>query len=167
MRDAFTVETAEVPAQVVIRAKRHGLADELPTWIAASPGRLEAAARDCGAATGRRTSSTTAMCPWTATDSPSAVCRSPTRRRRGRGRSGTGGRGGTTVRREPARRLAYTRISKSQVAFPQILAAFEAGEAWIGERGPAYDGPCREVCFAEWEAVGPEDPACDVAFPVG
>jgi hypothetical protein len=74
---------------------------------------------------------------------------------------------GTTVRREPARRLAYTRISKSQVAFPQILAAFEAGEAWIGERGPAYDGPCREVCFAEWEAVGPEDPACDVAFPVG
>jgi effector-binding domain-containing protein len=67
---------------------------------------------------------------------------------------------------EPARRLAYTRITKAQVAHPQILAAFEAVEAWMKERGLEYDGPCREVYFADWDAAGPDDPVCDVAFPV-
>jgi effector-binding domain-containing protein len=52
------------------------------------------------------------------------------------------------------------------VAHPQIIAAFEAVEAWIGERGLSYDGPCREVYFADWDAAGPEDAVCDVAFPV-
>ncbi|GAX53341.1 MerR family transcriptional regulator [Streptomyces olivochromogenes] len=73
---------------------------------------------------------------------------------------------GIGVRVEPARRLAYARITKAQVAHPQIIAAFEAVEAWIGERGLSYDGPCREVYFADWDAAGPEDAVCDVAFPV-
>jgi effector-binding domain-containing protein len=67
---------------------------------------------------------------------------------------------------EPARRLAFTRISKAQVAHPQILAAFEAVEAWMKREGLEYDGPCREVYFADWDAAGPADPVCDVAFPV-
>jgi hypothetical protein len=72
----------------------------------------------------------------------------------------------TRVRVEPARRLAYTRIAKAQVAHPQILAAFEAVEEWIAGRGLTVAGPCREVYFADWEASGPEDPVCDIAFPV-
>jgi len=72
----------------------------------------------------------------------------------------------TRVRVEPARRLAYTRITKAQVAHPQILAAFEAVEGWMAARGLSYDGPCREVYFADWDAAGPEDAVCDVAFPV-
>ncbi|MER5787695.1 hypothetical protein [Streptomyces sp. NPDC001980] len=32
--------------------------------------------------------------------------------------------------------------------------------------GLACDGPCREVYFADWDAAGPQDPVCDVAFPV-
>lgn len=64
------------------------------------------------------------------------------------------------------RRLARTRITKAQVAHPQILAAFEAVEAWMREQGLTYAGPCREVYFADWDAAGPEDPVCDVAFPV-
>jgi effector-binding domain-containing protein len=73
---------------------------------------------------------------------------------------------GIGVRVEPARRLAYARITKAQVAHPQIMAAFEAVEAWIAERGLSYDGPCREVYFADWDAAGAEDAVCDVAFPV-
>jgi effector-binding domain-containing protein len=70
------------------------------------------------------------------------------------------------VRVEPAARLAYTRITKAQVAHPQILAAFEAVEQWLAREGLKAAGPCREVYFADWNAAGPEDPVCDVAFPV-
>jgi effector-binding domain-containing protein len=79
---------------------------------------------------------------------------------RGRGRE-------FTVRVEPAGRLAYTRITKAQVAHPQILAAFEAVEEWLAAEGLEQAGPCREVYFADWDAAGPQDPVCDVAFPVG
>ena len=72
----------------------------------------------------------------------------------------------TSVRVEPAQRLAFTRITKAQVAHPQILAAFEAVEEWIARAGLEQAGPCREVYFADWEAAGAGDPVCDVAFPV-
>jgi hypothetical protein len=72
----------------------------------------------------------------------------------------------TKVRVEPAQRLAYTRITKAQVAHPQILAGFEAVEQWIAAQGLEYAGPCREIYFADWDAAGPEDAVCDVAFPV-
>lgn len=71
------------------------------------------------------------------------------------------------VRRESAGRPAYTRITKAQVAYPQILAACGAVEEWIAARGLTVAGPCRGVYFADWGAAGPEDPVCDVTFPVG
>jgi effector-binding domain-containing protein len=72
----------------------------------------------------------------------------------------------TQVRVEPAQRFAYTRITKAQVAHPQILAAFEAVEEWITAQGLEQAGPCREIYFADWDAAGPDDAVCDVAFPV-
>jgi hypothetical protein len=39
-------------------------------------------------------------------------------------------------------------------------------EAWMTREDLEYDGPCREIYFADWAAAGPEDPVCDVAFPV-
>lgn len=78
--------------------------------------------------------------------------------RQGRGRA-------TGVRVEPAARTAYVRIAKAQVAHPQILAAFEAVREWLGRQELEPAGPCREIYFADW-AAGPEDPVCDVAFPV-
>ncbi|MEU8028755.1 MerR family transcriptional regulator [Streptomyces sp. NPDC049099] len=128
MYEKFVIETVDVPAQVVITESRHTLADELPTWIGASFGRLEEAAREWAAARGRT---------WK-----------------------------TTVRAEPAARLAYTRITKAQVANPQILAAFEAVEQWMAGQGLEMAGPCREIYFADWDAAGPTDLVCDVAFPV-
>ncbi|MEU2282127.1 MerR family transcriptional regulator [Streptomyces sp. NPDC013178] len=162
----FEVETVDVPAQVVITEKRHTLADELPAWIGASLGRLEEGAAACGGVTGA---------PFVVyysevsmeSDGPAESCvpvadEAAARawvEGRGRGRD-------VSVRVEPARRLAYTRIAKAQVAHPQILAAFEAVEAWMKREGLEYDGPCREIYFADWEAAGPQDPVCDVAFPV-
>ncbi|MER6343531.1 MerR family transcriptional regulator [Streptomyces sp. NPDC001595] len=166
MYETFTIETAEVPAQVVITETRHTLADELPAWIGASLGRLERAARECGGVTGA---------PYVVyhsevsmeSDGPAEACVPVADEAAARAWAEARGRAWQTrVRVEPARRLAYTRIAKAQVAHPQILAAFEAVEQWLRERGLEAAGPCREVYFADWDAAGAEDPVCDVAFPM-
>ncbi|WP_329339785.1 MerR family transcriptional regulator [Streptomyces sp. NBC_01352] len=162
----FEIETVDVPAQVVITETRHTLADELPAWIGASLGRLEVAARKCGGVT---------AAPFVVyhsevsmeSDGPAESCVPVADEAAARAWAAGQGRGRQTgVRVEPARRLARTRISKAQVAHPQILAAFEAVEAWMEREGLEYDGPCREIYFADWDAAGAEDPVCDVAFPV-
>ncbi|MGW1158812.1 MerR family transcriptional regulator [Streptomyces sp. NPDC002519] len=166
MYGKFTVETVDVPEQALITEKRHVVAEELPAWIGASLGRLEAAARECGGVSGA---------PFVVyhaevsqeSDGPAEACVPVADERAARAWAGEQGRARRTgVRVEPAQRLAYTRITKAQVAHPQILAAFEAVEAWVAEQGLEYAGPCREVYFADWDAAGPEDPVCDVAFPV-
>ncbi|MFS4094208.1 MerR family transcriptional regulator [Streptomyces sp. AF1A] len=166
MYGTFVVETVDVPAQVVITESRHTLADELPVWIPTSLGRLEAAARECGGVTGAPFVVYHAEVSMES-DGPAESCvpvadEAAARRwaeRAGRARQ-------TGVRVEPATRLAYTRITKAQVAHPQILAAFEAVEQWTAAEGLEMAGPCREIYFADWEAAGAEDPVCDVAFPV-
>ncbi|MEU6688156.1 MerR family transcriptional regulator [Streptomyces sp. NPDC046832] len=166
MYGKFTVGTVQVPAQVVISEKRHTLSDELPAWIGASLGRLEEAARECGGVAG---------VPYVAyhaevsmeSDGPAEACVPVADEGAARAWAERHGRAWeTAVRVEPARRLAYTRITKAQVAHPQILAAFEAVEEWMAARGLTTTGPCRELYFADWEAAGPGDPVCDVAFPV-
>ncbi|GGW28624.1 MerR family transcriptional regulator [Streptomyces lucensis JCM 4490] len=166
MYEKFVVETVDVPERLVITETRHTLADELPAWIGASLGRLEGAAKECGGVAGA---------PFVVyhsevsmeSDGPAESCvpvadESAARawaERQGRGRE-------TRVRVEPAARLAYTRITKAQVAHPQILTAFEAVEQWMAAEGLEMAGPCREIYFADWDAAGAEDPVCDVAFPV-
>jgi DNA-binding transcriptional MerR regulator len=166
MYEKFVVETVNVPAQVVITESRHTLADELPTWIGASLDRLTAAARECGGVTGA---------PFVAyhsevsmeSDGPAESCVPVADEAAARAWvEKHGGPWATRVRVEPAARLAYTRITKAQVAHPQILAAFEAVEQWVAREGLEIAGPCREVYFADWGAAGAEDPVCDVAFPV-
>ncbi|MEV2213928.1 MerR family transcriptional regulator [Streptomyces sp. NPDC050997] len=167
MYGKFVVETVDVPAQLVITEKRHTLADELPAWIGASLGRLEEAARECGGVTGAPFvvyHSAVSM----ESDGPAESCVPVTDEAAARAWAERRGRAWqATVRVEPAGRLAYTRITKAQVAHPQILAAFEAVEEWMTAQGLRPTGPCREVYFADWDASGPEDPVCDVAFPVG
>ncbi|MFF7262065.1 MerR family transcriptional regulator [Streptomyces sp. NPDC008159] len=162
----FVVETADTAAQVVLTQARHLLVDELPAWIGASLGRLEEGAAASGG---------TAGAPFVVyhsevsleSDGPAESCvpvADPDAARRWAAERGRAQ--GAGVRVEPARRLVYTRITKAQVAYPQIAAAFEAVERWIAARGLEVVGPCREVYFADWDAAGPEDPVCDVAFPV-
>lgn len=166
MYGRFEVVMTEVPEQVVISETRHTLAGELPAWIGASLTRLGAAADACGGVTGA---------PFVVyhsevsmeSDGPAESCVPVADEAAARAWAGKRGRAWeTTVRVEPARRLAYTRITKAQVAYPQILAAFEAVEQWIAGQGLEKAGPCREVYFADWDASGPDDAVCDVAFPV-
>ncbi|PZT69273.1 MerR family transcriptional regulator [Streptomyces sp. SW4] len=166
MYGRFVVETVDVPEQVVITETRHTLADELPAWIGASLGRLEEAARACGGVT---------AAPFVVyhaevsmeSDGPAEACVPVADEAAARAWAEERGRAWQTrVRVQPAQRLAYTRISKAQVAHPQILAAFEAVEEWIAAEGLTQAGPCREVYFADWDAAGADDPVCDVAFPV-
>ncbi|WP_246204744.1 MerR family transcriptional regulator [Streptomyces tailanensis] len=162
----FTVATVDTAAQIVLTQSRHTMADELPAWIGASLGRLEEGARACGGVTGA---------PFVVyhsevsmeSDGPAESCVPVADRAAAEvWAAEQGSAWSTKVRVEPAGRLAYTRITKAQVAHPQILAAFEAVERWIAERGLRITGPCREIYFADWDAAGPEDPVCDVAFPV-
>lgn len=166
MYGTFVVETVEVPEQVLITETRHTLADELPAWIGASLGRLEVAAKECGGVS---------AAPFVVyhaevsmeSDGPAEACVPVADEAAARAWAARQGRARqTAVRVEPARTLAYARITKAQVAHPQILAAFEAVEQWVAGRGLRYAGPCREVYFADWDAAGPGDPVCDVAFPV-
>ena len=67
---------------------------------------------------------------------------------------------------EPAHREAYTRIRKSQVEFPQILAAYDAVEQWIKTNGKTMTGSPREVYFTDFMNAGPDDEVVDIAFPI-
>lgn len=73
---------------------------------------------------------------------------------------------GAASRTEPAHRVAFTRLAKAQVEYPQILSAYDAVERWIIEQQRTAAGPPREVYFGDWDAAGPDDQVCDVAFPV-
>ncbi|MFE0133598.1 MerR family transcriptional regulator [Streptomyces sp. NPDC059037] len=163
----FPVRTIDVPEQYVISETRHLLAEELPAWIDASTRRLEEAAEaECGGAAGAPLvvyhAEVTQDC-----DGPAEACVPVRDAAAARTWAQTAGRQrGVESRVEPAHRLAFTRITKAQVSYPQILAAFEAVEAWIAREGLKVTGPCREIYFAEWETTGPDDQVCDVAFPV-
>ncbi|GAQ66936.1 MerR family transcriptional regulator [Streptomyces scabiei] len=166
MDGTFTVETVDTAAQVLLTQSRHTLADELPAWIGASLGRLEAGAAACGGSTGAPFVVYHAEVSMES-DGPAEACVPVADESAARAWAAEHGRSWETrVRVEPAGRLVYTRISKAQVAYPQILAAFEAVERWIAGQGLEITGPCREIYFADWETAGPEDPVCDVAFPV-
>ncbi|MER6130734.1 MerR family transcriptional regulator [Streptomyces sp. NPDC001815] len=162
----FEIRTVDVPEQWVITETRHTLVDELPLWIPASLGRLEEAAGECGGSTGS---------PFTVyhsvvsdeSDGPVECCVPVADVAAARAWAAEHARAwGAAARLEPARRLAYTRITKAQVAAPQIHAAYEAVEAWMAREGHSYAGPCREIYFTDWDAATPEDEACDVAFPI-
>ncbi|MFG1668861.1 MerR family transcriptional regulator [Streptomyces sp. Y7] len=166
MYGKFVIETVDVPEQVVISEARHVLAGELPAWIGASLGRLEAAARECGGVTAPPFVVYHAEVSMES-DGPAESCVPVADEAAARAWAERNGRTWETkVSVRPAQRLAYTRITKAQVAHPQILAAFEAVEEWIAREGLEQAGPCREVYFADWDAAGAQDPVCDVAFPV-
>ena len=72
------------------------------------------------------------------------------------------------VRTEPAHDEAFTTITKAQWAYPAILAAYDAvaGSPEVTAR-PRSRLSCREVYVAEPQAIGDEEPICDVAYPLG
>jgi DNA-binding transcriptional MerR regulator len=73
--------------------------------------------------------------------------------------------GEIAVRTEPAHREAFTTITRAQVAFPTILDAYEAVETWIKREGHEMTASPREIYFTDAD-VAPDEPFCDIAFPI-
>ncbi|WP_369217105.1 MerR family transcriptional regulator [Streptomyces flavofungini] len=163
----FEVKTVDVPERYVLSETRHVSAHELPAWIGGSAERLERAAEErCGGLAAPHFVVYHADVSEES-DGPAESCVPVVDADAARAWAADQGRAtDAKVRVEPAHRLAYTRITKAQVAYPQIIAAFDAVEAWAAEQGLSLAGPCREVYFTDWPSAGPEDEVCDVAFPV-
>ncbi|GGS05469.1 MerR family transcriptional regulator [Streptomyces aureoverticillatus] len=163
----FEIRTTDAPEAFVLSERRHVFTDELSPWIDASLDRLERAAVEfCGGVTGA---------PFVAyhaevtedSDGPAEACVPVADPAAARAWAAEQGRKwDVQARVEPAHRLAYTRITKAQVVYPQIIGAYDAVEEWLAGEGLTSTGPCREVYFADWESAGPEDQVCDVAYPV-
>jgi DNA-binding transcriptional MerR regulator len=151
--DMYEIQERDVPEQLVLTEQRHVRVPELSEWLPGAIGRLvETAQAGSGVAApvfvvyhGEVNEDS---------DGPVEVCvpveeanESPTRV-------------------EPAHREVYTRITKAQVEYPQILSAYDAVAQWIEGEGRSVAGSPREVYFADWDAAGPTDEVCDIAFPV-
>ncbi|MEU8957482.1 MerR family transcriptional regulator [Streptomyces sp. NPDC048518] len=163
----FEMRVVDVPERYVLSETRHVRGEELSAWIGASAERLErAAAEECGGIAAPHFVVYHAEVTEES-DGPAESCVPVVDVAAARAWAERQGRAqDVRVRKEPAHRLACTRITKAQVSYPQIIAAFDAVEAWIAEQGLTVAGPCREVYFADWTRTGPEDEVCDVAFPV-
>lgn len=71
----------------------------------------------------------------------------------------------TEVLIEAAGEEAYTRITKSQVQYPQILQAYDEVYAWLTEHKLTPRLAPREIYFADVMAAEPDDEVCDIAVP--
>jgi DNA-binding transcriptional MerR regulator len=154
--EMYEVKQREVPDQVVLTEQRHVLQPALEQWIGDSLGRLHKAADAFGGASG----ATFVIYHGEVNDDsdgpvescvPIGVAEPPT---------------GSAARVEPAHREAYVRLTKAQVVFPQILSAYDAVAVWIKENGFAVHDAPREVYFTDFDAAGPDDEVCDIAFPM-
>ena len=154
---SHTVLTREVPAQLVLTEQRHVTPEELPAWIGAAMARLYGAA---GAAAGPVAPAFVVYHGEVNHDSdgPVEVCVPVD--------PNAADSIDAAVRQEPAHREAYVRITKAQVAFPQILSAFEAVSGWLHEQNLLSGGAPREVYFTDFMAAGPDDEVCDIAYPM-
>lgn len=155
--DMYEILERDVPEQRFLTEQRHVLVQDLPGWLATSIGRLIESADSFGGQAGP----TTVIYHGEVnedSDGPVEACVpiAPDQEVTG----------SVPSRVEPAHREAYTRITKAQVEFPQILSAYEAVDSWIRSEGKTVTGSPREVYFADWDAAGPDDEVCDIAFPV-
>ena len=166
----------DVPEQLVLIEQRHVPVEELSGWIGAAMSRLITTAHAHGGVAGF---------PFVVyygevnedSDGPAEAC-VPVADRRGEASDGRGGSSDPpdsalpdsiathAMRLEPEHREAYVRLRKAQVAFPQILSAYDGVARWAGANGIEITGAPREIYFADFRLAGPGDEVCDVAFPV-
>ena len=144
----FEIHEREVAEQTVLTEQRHIAVGELSDFIGAAMMRLGTIAAAHGGVT---------AAPFVIyhgevnedSDGPVEVC-IPIDPARATLEAAT--------RREPAHREAYTTITKAQVAFPQILSAYDAVAHWIEAQGKRGTGSPREVYFTDFDAAGRTTP---------
>jgi DNA-binding transcriptional MerR regulator len=74
--------------------------------------------------------------------------------------------GPVVIRVEPAHTVAACTITRGECFYPQIMLAYDDVEAWSLANGRPATGDPREIYFAEWCAIGDDDPFVHVAVPV-
>jgi DNA-binding transcriptional MerR regulator len=158
MTEMFDVQLRDVPEQLVLTQQRHLLVAELPGWLSTVMPQQDKVARHLGGLAAPQFVIFHGEVNQDS-DGPVEVCtpidldREPSV--------------AEPVRREPAHREAYVRLRKAQVAFPQILSAYDAVMHWIGTNGLSASAAPREIYFCEnFAAADASDQVCDVACPV-
>lgn len=153
----FEIQTREVPEQKVLTLRRHVTAADLPAFIGEANqrlrGHLEASGIDHtepeiviyhGQVSADSDGPVEVSVPFTGSVEPV---------------------GPLGVRLEPARTEAYTRITKAEVKFPEILRAYEAVSAWLERQDRTPVLSPREVYFTDFAAAADQDEVVDIAFP--
>jgi DNA-binding transcriptional MerR regulator len=157
----FVVRVREVPDQQVLTEQRHVLVSELETWSQAATERLTSSARALGGVAGAVFRIFYGEVNEDS-DGPVEVCVPID--------PAVAGRPEAAVRREPAHREAYVRLTPAQYEFPQVLSAYEAVERWIDAQGATYIGAPREIDLVPdgYATALTESPTevCDVAYPI-
>jgi DNA-binding transcriptional MerR regulator len=151
------IRQRDVPEQLVLTEQRHVQVEQLPSWIGSAMGRLMKSAQRLGGVAGN---------PFVVyhgevnedSDGPAEACVPIDLAR--------DGSADTAMRREPAHREAYVRLRKAQVAFPQILSAYDGVTGWVTSQGLAIAGSPREIYFTDFVSASPADEVCDVALPI-
>jgi DNA-binding transcriptional MerR regulator len=153
----YSVETREVPQQSVATLQRSLTVGDLPAFIEDGFSRLTATLRDADA---ERAGAFFVVYHGEVnedSDGPVEVCLPFS------GELSSAGE--VVVRAEAAHHEAFTTITRSQVEFPGILDAYAAVEAWIEREAREMVGSPREVYFVDGD-VPPDEPFCDIAFPI-
>ena len=148
------IRAREIPEQLVLTEHRHVDVDQLPGWIGAAMRRLTESALRYGGAVGARFVVYYGEINEDS-DGPAEACVPIDPARAGARNPG--------IRREPAHREAYVRLTKAQVAFPQIASAYDRVSAWVTSHGHTLAGHPREVYFGDFATARPQDEVCDVA----
>jgi DNA-binding transcriptional MerR regulator len=151
------IRQREVSEQLVLSEQRNVQVEQLPSWIGAAMGRLMKSAQMYGGAVSH---------PFVIyhgevnedSDGPAEACVPIDLAKEGSADE--------AVRREPAHREAYVRLRKAQVAFPQILSAYDGVTGWVVSQGLVVAGSPREVYFTDFASAGPTAEVCDVALPI-
>src|SRR5262249_4069577 len=72
------------------------------------------------------------------------------------------------MRRVPAHREAYVRLTKEQTTpTSKVGAAYGAVDEWVRAEGLEISAAPREVYYTDYYAAAPADDVFDVAFPIG
>lgn len=151
------VQTRSVAEQKVLSIERRTLADKLPKVIGDAGGELHGGARERGI---KLTGPAFVIYQGPVTmeaDGPIEICLPVEEAKEPFGSA--------RLRVEPAHDEAFVRLTKVEVAYPEILEGYKKLEQWFEDTGKRMAGPPREVMFAEWSQIRDDDEAVDVAWP--
>ena len=168
----YEIRTRDVPEQVVVSEQREVDQSELVDYLIGAMGRVHKAAAEFGGVAG------TSAWPYLSRGDrpdepvfiaiyggdphegpvPVEVCApvSPAPQQPD----------AASLRRLPAHREAYARVTKETVESGRLGAVYGAVEEWIGTQGLEVAAAPREVYWTSFDAAAPGDVVLDVAWPI-